>query len=355
MRILHVTECYGGGVSKAINTFTYLAPEEVEHVLLWAGTDKPEVNDRFSTIRKLSKNSVQRILDVRRLAREAKPDLILAHSSWAGFYTRLAQRKIPIVYQPHCYVFEDESRSRLSKAVYYLAEKVLTFNTTATVVLSPREQSITHSLNMNLRTILLPNINSLGIVYQEKSIEELTSEVTQRANTNGKTRIAMLGRISRQKDPEWMISFVERYTEKYPHSELEIIWIGDGDAGSKSRLEAVGIEVTGWKSSEEIAEMLKGVDIYLHTACYEGFPLAVLDALSLDVPTVVRDIPAYDGTPLKKFSDIEKAVDYIYQLTLDNDLKVDLILQQRKLMKTMNQERQSAAIQTILRLAVEHK
>lgn len=355
MRILHVTECYGGGVSKAINTFTHLSPEEVDHVLLWAGDDKPEDNDKFSRTKKFSKDPIHRILDVRKLVQEFKPDLILAHSSWAGFYTRLAQFKIPIVYQPHCYVFEDSSRNKLSRFVYYFAEKFLTLNTTATVVLSPREKYIAKKLNKYLKTVMLPNVNSLGVVYEEKTVDELATSVNRKSNENIKSKIAMLGRISRQKDPQWMVAFVQRYREKYPLSEPEFIWIGDGDPKSKDNLKAAGVKITGWKRSDEIAEILQNTDVYLHTAYYEGFPLAVLDALSLDVPTVVRDIPAYEGTPLKKFGEIEEAVDYVYQLTQSTDSKVDLILQQRNLMKTMNQKKQSEAIKSILKLIVEEK
>lgn len=346
MRILHVTECYGGGVSKAINTFTELAPGDVEHYLLWTGEDSPEYQNNFSVTRSFSDGTLSRIQDVRRFARSVQPDLILAHSSWAGFYARLGIKDIPVIYQPHCYVFEDKSRSLLSRGVFYAAEKVLSLNTKATVVLSPRENKLSRSLNPLVSTIMLPNVNSLGIVYQEKTDKELENFIAGKSGQ--RTTISMLGRITRQKDPHWFLEAVKIYRRAFPQQQADFLWIGDGDEETRKQLEEAGITVTGWKNSTEIRQILEGTDIYLHSASYEGFPLAVLDALSLDIPALVRGIPAYEGTSLKLVSSPAEAANQLGRLAESNQEKIKLIKQQRQLMKTMNQETQAEAIRKIL-------
>lgn len=348
MRILHVTECYGGGVSKAIDTFTNLAPKDVEHLILWEGEDKPSKNTKFRIAKKFSSGLVSRILDVRRTVKRENPDFILAHSSWAGFYTRIIAQKVPVVYQPHCYVFEDKSRHRISRTIYFLAEKYLSRNSVATVVLSPRENYLSKKVNSKSRTIYLPNINSLGISYKFKSPTELYELVSSKENTE--TTVAMLGRVSPQKDPEWYIRVVSSFNEKYNNENIKFIWIGDGDRDLKNKLLQAGIQVTGWKQREEILDIFKKIDIYLHTASYEGFPLAILDALSLDIPTVARQIEAYQGTELNTVSSVSEAADDINKLIGSIEYKVERISKQSQLLKSMNENRQQESIKKIIDL-----
>ena len=40
---------------------------------------------------------------------------------------------------------------------------------------------------------------------------------------------------------------------------------------------------------------LGGAGVYLHTARWEGFPIAILEALELGVPVIARDVPALAG------------------------------------------------------------
>lgn len=349
MRILHITECYGGGVSKAIDTFTILAPKDIDHLILWEGEDDPRKNKNFGITNKFSSGLISRLFDVRKTVEKEKPDFILAHSSWAGFYTRIIAQKVPVIYQPHCYVFEDKSRNLISRIVYFLAEKYLSRNSEATVILSPRENFLAKKVNSSSPTIYLPNINSLGISYKFKSPAELYDLVSSRGNTE--TTVAMLGRISPQKDPEWFIRVVNIFNEKYGKNEnIKFLWIGDGDHDLKNKLLQAGVQVTGWKQSEEILNIFNKVDIYLHTASYEGFPLAILDALSLDIPTVARQIEAYQGTEINTVRSASEAADDINKLIKSTDYKVERISAQSQLMKSMNEHRQQESIKKIIDL-----
>ncbi len=353
MKILHITECYAGGVSKAINNFTTLAPKDSQHYLLWHGEDDPGKNPNFQDTSEFRKSIFSRLTQVRKSIDAFKPDVIVAHSSWAGFYARIIQRKVPVIYEPHCYVFEDKSRSRISRLIFFVAEKILSLNTELVLVLSPHEKRTQQIINKNNYSILLPNINSMGVNYKFKENEELKKIINSRKKAY--VKIVMLGRLSQQKDPDWFASVADKIHERNPNQEFRFIWIGDGSEEYKIRLKASKIEVTGWKESSEVFQILSETDIYVHSAYYEGFPIAVLDALALDVPAVVRDIPAYHGTPLEVAESVDVAVQKITEIIESDDKAVSILKHQSTLMHVMNQDTQSEAISRSLELVVNQK
>ncbi len=346
IKVLHVTECYGGGVGKAIDTFTELAPENVEHYLLYTGEENPQRNPNFKERVAYPQGLLRRLWKSRKEIARLQPDLIIAHSSWAGIYSRASQAFQKPVYQPHCYVIENKSVNPLLWRFYWLVEKMLTWNTKATIVLSNREKEISRALNPKMKTVMFPNVNSLGIDYHIKTDEELKELVRLK---HKKPKIAMLGRIAPQKDPQWYAQVAKQLGA----DRFNFVWIGDGEDEYKQVLLEAGVEITGWKSAAEVYELLESSDIYLHTATYEGFPIAVLDAVALDVVTLVRDIPAFNGTPLTSLESPAAAAQMIRDLVEDEDTRIQLVKRQATLLSTMNQNTQKTAIGQVLDLATD--
>ncbi len=343
IKVLHITECYGGGVGKAIDTFTELSPENVEHYLLYSGEANPQRNPIFKERIVYPKSFFQRLYKSRQEIKRLNPDLVIAHSSWAGIYARASQLFQKPVYQPHCYVLENKSVNPILWRFYWIVEKLLTLNTRATIVLSDREKSISHELNHRMQTVTFPNVNSLGIEYVPGNEKKLAESLKISAE---KPTITMLGRITPQKDPAW---FAEVARLLGPH-QFNFVWIGDGEAEDKQILLEAGVEVTGWKATAEVRDLLDNSDFYLHTAIYEGFPIAVLDAVALDKVTIVRGIPAFEGTPLITADTPEAAAELITSLLDDEKSRVQLVQRQAHLLETMNQKTQQAAIDQVLSL-----
>ena len=109
MKILHVTECFAGGVATAINMYASLAPEH-EHMVLYTArraNSPAELNpELFSQSWRLPDQHRAAIETVRRVRDQVAPDVIHTHSSFAGAYVRLARlrgnkRRTPTVYTPH--------------------------------------------------------------------------------------------------------------------------------------------------------------------------------------------------------------------------------------------------------------
>ena len=322
MKILHVTQCTSGGVLRAVVMAARAAPEHT-HVLCSPLT-ADEAPAGFAEVRTLPGSLPARILAVRREVRLAAPDLVFAHSSWAGIYARALASDVPIVYQPHCYVFEDLSRPAPLRAAYRLVETALAPRSAVTVSLTPHEAALARSTGA-VDVEYVPNAATVS--------RPAGSPVVSGA---GARTVVMVGRISPQKDPGLFAEIARRTLAVDP--SIRFRWIGDGDADQRRELEDAGVEVTGWVGDEDLVAFLGSASLYVHTAAYEGFPLSILDAAALGVPTVVRAIAATAHTRLTSFDDAAQAVHIIRRALDDPDERATILALTCELEESMNAE-----------------
>lgn len=281
-RVLHVTECYSAGVGHAIDSAVRIASGH-EHHLLWAGGPVPN-HPHFRSAEEMPDGLRNRIRSFRAAVARVKPDVVHAHSSWAGVYTRLFPTEVPIIYQPHAYKFVDLSAMPPLRVAYYLGEAVMSRRTDAVVVLTPDEDRLARRLNPRVTRHRVPNVAAI------RPSDDVVPSRT------GVEHVVMTGRISSQKDPDFFIEVAGKVREL--RSGTRFTWIGDGLAAPRERLEAAGVRVTGWLSASELAAELASPMVYFHSARYEGFPLSVLDAAAFGHPVVVRTIAAFVDTGL---------------------------------------------------------
>ncbi|MDF2916477.1 MAG: hypothetical protein K0S70_694 [Microbacterium sp.] len=280
VRVLHVTECYAGGVSRAIETLVRMTPS-VEHHLLHSGDEEPDPS-HYATVSALPRSLPSAMRAVQRVAGSLRVDTIHAHSSWAGVFSRARRPSVPVIYQPHCYKFDDTGLNPMLRTAFRVAERILAKRSHRTVVLSPHEEELARSLDARAHTHFLPNVASIR-----------PDESHRAASFEPGDEVIMIGRLSPQKDPDFFAQVANMVRAERP--DVGFTWVGDGDAKMRSRLKASGVNVTGWLPREEMLARLSKPALYLHSARYEGFPLSVLDAAEFEHPIVARAIPAFDG------------------------------------------------------------
>jgi glycosyltransferase involved in cell wall biosynthesis len=157
--------------------------------------------------------------------------------------------------------------------------------------------------------------------------------------------IVMVGRLCPQKDPRFFFDVSELV--RSADSSVRFTWIGDGDDHFKSLMSSAGVEVTGWLEKAELTERLTRASVYLHSACYEGFPLSVLDAAAMDLPIVLRDIDCFDGVGLEKVRHPREAAALILRLLDEPELCTSVRARNKALLDSMNIEVQRENINEI--------
>jgi len=283
--VLHVVESWGAGVRAAVLQFVAATPEFEHHLL--RGVRRAEFasddEQRFASVGALPAGWVAARRAIARGVRDVRPDVVHAHSSYAGFFVRTTLRRGPdrrLVYSPHCFGFERRDLPLVTRLAIRLVERVLARNTDTIAACSPGEARTAARLGAR-RVVYVPNVAAIPALAM---LEHRTPD-----------RVVAVGRIGAQKDPDFFRATV-LHLRRNGHPGLDARWIGDGDDRvAKLRLERAGIPSSGWLSSFDAHKALGQAGAYLHTARWEGFPLAILEAVELGIPVIAREVPTLAG------------------------------------------------------------
>ena len=276
--MLHVVESWGAGVRAATLRYAAATPEYEHHVLRGTGRSEfaSDGEHVFTSVRDLPAGALAARRAIRAAARELHPSIVHAHSSYAGVFVRSTLRSRPdqrIVYSPHCFAFERRDLPPVVRAAVRGVEFVLAGNTD-TIAACSRAELATAS-RFGARAAYVPNVPS-------------TRSPAAVTPTEG---VVAVGRIGAQKGPDFFREVVSRL-----RNTATATWVGDGDdPDARAHLEAAGIRVTGWLPSAAAHFTVAGAAAYVHTAQWEGFPIAILEAIELGVPVVAREVPTLRG------------------------------------------------------------
>lgn len=276
MRVIHITEAFGGGLRTAIVNYITATPQ-IDHTLL-ARIREAHVTTSIPPSARLEPYSGGLVGFYRRalgVVADGDYDIVHLHSSLAGVLRAVLPPSSRIVYSPHCYAMESD-RVHPKTLAYWTAERVLAVRPQFLSAVSPREIELGHRLNKKMAARFVPN--AVTPTVRPPSPAERTPST--------RPTIAMLGRVCHQKAPRYFAEIATHTSDRYRY-----LWIGDGDEGRGS-LEEAGVEITGWVTPDRARELLASADLYVHTAAWEGGPLATLEAADSGCPVICRDIPS---------------------------------------------------------------
>lgn len=282
-KLLFIVEAMGGGV------FTYivdLANElVVDYDVYIAYNVRPQTpieykeyfDKRIKLIRVKNfersispKKDIKAFFELRKIAKQVKPDIIHLHSSKAGVLGRIAFAfgKTPIYYTPHGFSFLMRGVGSKKRAVYHLIESICSLGGATTIACSPGEYD--EALKLTKKSKLVNN----GI-----NIADLKDYRQQSANGNG---VVTLGRVTYQKNPRLFNDIALALPNE------NFTWIGNGELANE--LSAKNIDVTGWLSRKEALNQIIDSDIFVLTSLWEGLPLSLLEAMYLGKICIVSDV-----------------------------------------------------------------
>jgi glycosyltransferase involved in cell wall biosynthesis len=309
--VLHVAESFGGGVEAAIEDYVLSTPGWTHHLLAWQSDEfsiSSDVAAGVASVHALPLGHLARIASVQRTVAALQPDVVHAHSSYAGAYVRLALRRkgrARVVYTPHCYAFERRDIGATARLGYWVAERLLARLTGHVAAVSQREVDLAHRVGRDTDVTYVPNI-----IRADLPARQLGDVVT----------IAASGRLLPQKRPDRFAAAARLAAREMP--EIRWLWIGGGHPAAEEALRADGVEVTGWVSHQVALAHLAHSDLYVHCAEWDGAPLALLEAAGIGVPAISFRSPAVESLGFEPLVDSpEELVDALRHL--DSPLLAD--------------------------------
>ncbi len=341
VKVLYVGQLIGGLDIYIRNNVAYL-DRDVEVVLVHGNADNNEPIFRDGHEVKSYSISMSReqnllkdlcgLVQLLRIVKSEKPDIIHCHSARAGVLGRIAGYVwgVKTFYTPHAFSFLSTA-SKLRGKVYLSIERMVKLKSSL-IACSESEGELGREF----------------VKYKKERIYVWNNAVPDESlsgeNDNIERCICYVGRPSYQKNTSFFVDVVSEVHKKHPDVHFKLLGIGyycPNVEQLKEQIKTAGlseiIELYPWLSHDEMIVHIKKSLFYLTVARYEGLPLAVIEAMSLSKAVVAsnvygnRDcvIDGYNGALLQL--DVKIFADKIDELLQNSELLAEFSKNSRKL------------------------
>lgn len=230
-----------------------------------------------------------------RLCRKVRPDIVHGHSAKAGALARLLAclgLRAPVFYSPHAY-YGMGRRSRIAAVFFNCLERIFA-RQSITINCSRDEADFARNvlrIPESRRRIILNGVNTdhfAPVPLETKRAIRDSLGIPRDALVLG-----TLGRFSFQKDPFTLHRAFLACSERIPG--LHLVHVGKGDLRDEvfqfAKRNAYDRRVTWLDYLRDPVKFYQAVDGFILSSRYEGLSLAVLEALSADLPLILSDAP----------------------------------------------------------------
>lgn len=232
-------------------------------------------------------NALAMLKSMTKMIAETRPDIVHSHLLDANFYSAMACRKLAV---PH--VCTEHGDIRFDKRPAARIKFGLLSGLSASVV------CVSESLRATAATLCLSR-RKLKTIYNGISFpaREKTTFREERGIPDTAVVVGNVGNLYPVKGQRYLIEAFARFLTIAPGAYL--VLVGRGREEGRLRRQADGLAIdpdriifTGFRN--DVANILSALDIYVQPSLSEGFPVAVLEAMSLDLPVVAT---AVGGVP----------------------------------------------------------
>lgn len=269
---------------------------------------------------------------VKALLREKQIDLIHIHGTRAtsNVYWAAKNLGLPTVYTIHGWSFHNDQNALVKNARIFF-EKWITKKTDCNISVSESNKQTGEKNISGFKSVVVHN----GI-----DLVKFNPDCCKRKNLRKKLNIAedtfvisFIGRMTAQKNPLGLIkAFKEAATE---NANTILLMVGDGELKEQAiaLVKELGIEnsVVFQKSRNDVADVLFSSDIFCLPSLWEGFPIALLEAMAMRKAVIATEV---DGSVeiiqnkkngiLIKPQNVQMLAEAIKELINNNNLRKEL-------------------------------
>lgn len=308
--LLLITKANWGGAQRYVyDIATHLNPELFDITVATGETGELTTvlaHQRVNTIQLTSlsntlspKQSLQAALEIWRLLRTTKPDVLHVNSSVAGaigvFIGRIAG--VPrILFTAHGWAF-NEDRPRWQQILFKIVHWF-------TVLLSHRTIAVSHAVmkqlslpgTKNKMKVLHPG-RTLGVVFNHDEAREILIQEHQPLSSHSKDIwIGNIAELHKTKQHNFLIEAFSILNKSHPNLRLVIIGEGSERSELTSQIEKQQLKDSVFLvgAIHEAARLLKAFDAFVLTSRSEAYGYVLHEAGLAKVPTVATRV---GGTP----------------------------------------------------------
>jgi glycosyltransferase involved in cell wall biosynthesis len=273
--VAHVVERYSGGVATFVKLFAETQSKDKRFATVHVLADL-RFSPNFQDVEGVTVHPYEssrrpwQILgvanNVNSILREIRPDIVVAHSSFPGAYTRIRRPEWPIIYCAHGWSFS-QSASKIKSFLYGIAERLLAFRTAAIVNVSNFEQRQATKIGIpdDIQHVIL------------NGLPDIRCDVPLRFKVDrSQLNFGFIGRIDPKKG-------MDRLLHAFQDIRLEKInlWIigGRADTIKDAPFVTENIQFVDWIPNFEIDSHIRQLDALIVPSRWEAFSLVALEAM----------------------------------------------------------------------------
>ena len=342
--IMHIAEASGGVERYLVTLLSKMKKySEYEHILVCSTTfDKAKFKGLVKSIKiidsmhnNISFSDLKAIIQVRKVIKRVKPDIVYCHSSKAGAIGRMANIGFSnyVIYNAHGWSFNIKGISRKKTMIYRSVEKILSILTDKIVCISEYEKksALKNKICNKEKLVVINN----GIDFDEyRSIKPKRRE--DWGILDNAFVVGSIGRLTTQKAPDVFVKMA--FEVKKTISEAFFVLVGDdiGDGHFRDDIEELikkmGMEkdflITGWVDNP--LDYMGMFDVAVLLSRWEGFGLVLPEYMYMEKPIVATKADAIpyvvgDSALLCEIDNYKQIADSVIRLYKDNEIKTDLI------------------------------
>ncbi len=293
-------------------------------------------------------NDIRSFVEIRKIIREYKPNIVHTHASKSGALGRLAAilSGVPIIVHTfHGHVFHSYF-GKLKTYLYLLIERFLASKSSAIIAISNLQKDELVN-NFKICSSKKMHVIPLGFDlerFQVDRYENRNSFRTEFALEDDCIAIGIVGRLTAIKNQELFLRSVKEVT-KNSKKPLKVFLIGDGEDKEKlqnlcedlnmpfsksySQKEEILVYFTSWR--QDMERVYAGLDIVALSSLNEGTPVTLIEAQAANKPIVatdvggIRDIVIENKTGLlSKSGDLKGLANNLRKLIDDDNLRDQL-------------------------------
>ena len=297
MKILHIGQLIGGLDVYIRNTITY-SNKSFEFIIVHGMSDKnqPIIKEgkkikeyNINLYRELNPiKDIKGLIQVIKIIHKEKPDLIHCHSAKGGFIGRMAGffTRTKTFYTPHAFSFLS-TQNNLKKQIFLFLESIARLDSYLLACSNSEKE-----LGINL------------VHYKTNKALVWSNSVPDAGTINNFPKdvkspyICYIGRPSYQKNPFFLVNVVKEVHKKHPDILFYILGVGYYSPDLEMMQQMIKnyqlentIILMPWLNHDETMGYVKNSLFYLTTSRYEGLPLAVIEAMSLNKCIIASDVP----------------------------------------------------------------
>lgn len=254
-----------------------------------------------------------------------KIDLIHAHLPWAGILSRMLKFRVsvPVIYTEH---------NRLERYHWFTRRvNVLTMRLLDRVIVVSQEVGVSVTkANSKMATKLRKVLNGVNVAEFDRRLFRASLFRTQFSVPADAVVVGTVAVFRVQKRLDRWLEVASQIHKK--RRDVYFVLVGDGperplveqkvmELGLQSRVVLTGLQV-------EVRPFLAAFDIYLMTSEFEGLPVALLEAMSMECPVVATAVggvaevieTGVNGVTVP-FDDLTQLVEHVDRLILEPEIR----------------------------------